>query len=287
MIRKDVIELIKEKYPSLTKTEKKVADFLFQNKVESQYMTISNMAAGADVADATIFRFCRTLGFEGYNDFKLELAKSTVPALAGDDRYEVYGKVKPDDSIEDMLKKLYHSDVETLAQTMKLLRAEDITLAVDLLQSAKAVYCFGQGGSLLMAMEAWGRFMTASNKFHTIQDNHHQAMAASLLEAGDVILFFSYSGATRDLIDMLPQVHGVGGKVILVTGFPQSEAAQYADVVLQCGSREGPLQMGSVATKMSLLYIIDVLYNEFCRRDMETTIANGEATTKAIAKKML
>lgn len=281
------MEIIKEKYTTLTKAEKKVADFLFLNKAESQYMTITNLASEADVADATIFRFCRTLGFSGYNDFKLALAKSTVPTLASDDVYAVYGKVKPEDSMEDMLQKLYHSDVDALTQTMQLLRAEDVKKSGDLLQAASKVYCFGQGGSLLLAMEAWGRFIAASNKFFTVQDNHQQAMAASLLEAGDVILFFSYSGTTRDLLDILPNANARGIKIILVTGFPQSDAAQYADVVLQCGNKEGPLQMGSIAAKMSQLYIVDVLYNEFCRRDMDTTIANTEATTKAIAAKML
>lgn len=287
MIRQDVMEIIKAKYPTLTKAEKKVADFLFQNKAESQYMTITNLATEADVADATIFRFCRTLGFGGYNDFKLALAKSTVPTLVGDDLYAVYGKVKPEDSMEDMFKKLYHSDVDALTQTVQILRTEDVSRAADMLQAAGKVYCFGQGGSLLLAMEAWGRFITASGKFYTVQDNHQQAMVASLLEKDDVILFFSYSGTTRDLVDILPPAQERGVRIILITGFPQSEATQYADIVLQCGSKEGPLQMGSIATKMSQLYIIDVLYNEFCRRDMDTTIANSEATTKAIAAKML
>lgn len=283
----DVIDLLNERYSSLTKSEKKIANYIFNNKIDSQYLSITNLANAAGVADATIVRFCRRLGFSGYNDFKLDLAKSSVPTLTDDETYAVYGKVSPTDSVEDMCTKLYHSDVDALTQTLKLVNEKEISGATEILQNAEKVYCFGQGGSLMLAMEAWSRFISASNKFYTVQDNHQQAMVASLLTSKDAILFFSYSGNTKDLLGLLPSAQSRGVKIILITGFPQSEASQYANIILQCGSREGPLQMGSIATKISQLYIIDILYNDFCRKNMKQTQQNVEITTKAISIKMI
>ena len=114
-----------------------------------------------------------------------------------------------------------------------------------------------------------------------------QAMAAALSTPDDVILFFSYSGATKDMLDVLRPARRRGAKIILVTHFAKSPAAAMADVTLLCGSKEGPLQSGSVAAKMGLLFIIDVLFNEYCRTNPALTEANREATAGAISAKLL
>ena len=283
----NVLERMTTLYSSLTKSEKKVADYVFANQMDAQYMSITDLAAASDVAEATIFRFCKTLGFAGYNEFKLTLAKSTVPSLSRDEAYDIYGKVKPEDSILDMCKKLYNSDVEALTQTLQKIDEEAIIRAVDIIAASDRVFCFGQGGSSILAMEAWGRFLTACSHFYHVQDNHLQAMTAALLTPADTILFFSYSGSTRDMMDILPDASKRGVKVILITHFPHCEAASYADVVLLCGSNEGPLQMGSIAAKIAQLYLLDVLFNEFCRRQLERTMTDREATTRAITNKLL
>lgn len=283
----NVMERITSQYNALTKAEKRVADFVLANPMDAQYMSITDLAASSKVAEATIFRFCKTLGLSGYNEFKLSLAKSTVPSLSNDTVYDIYGKVKPSDSIPDMCTKLYNSEVEALTQTLQKIDPDVLARAADILAGCERVYCFGQGGSSILAMEAWGRFITAASHFYHIADNHMQAMAAALLGPKDAILFFSYSGSTRDMMDILPTLHANGVKVILVTHFPDSQATHYADAVLLCGSNEGPLQMGSIAAKVAQLFLIDVLFNEYCRRSPDSTMVNREATTKAITEKML
>ena len=176
-----------------------------------------------------------------------------------------------------MCKKLYATNVAAIGQTLAQIDEENVGRAVKYLSAAQRVYCFGQGGSLVIAMEAWARFITAAPQFQCIEDSHMQAMAAALSTPDDVILFFSYSGATKDMLDVLRPARRRGAKIILVT----------ADVTLLCGSKEGPLQSGSVAAKMGLLFIIDVLFNEYCRTNPALTEANREATAGAISAKLL
>ena len=76
-----------------------------------------------------------------------------------------------------------------------------------------------------------------------------------------------------------------GAKIILVTRFSRSPGAAQADVVLQCGSYEGPLQLGSMPARMAQLFIVDVLYNEFIRRDPEQCHRNQELVANALAEK--
>ena len=76
-------------------------------------------------------------------------------------------------------------------------------------------------------------------------------------------------------------------KCILVTRYPKSPGAELADVVLECGSNEGPLQLGSVAARMAQLYLVDLLFSEVSRRDMETIRARRKQVAEALGEKHL
>ncbi|MEG0179910.1 MAG: MurR/RpiR family transcriptional regulator, partial [Oscillospiraceae bacterium] len=67
----DIMDTMTSKYNSLTKSGKKVADYIFANRLEVQFMSITALADECNVAEATVFRLCRALGFAGYNDLKL------------------------------------------------------------------------------------------------------------------------------------------------------------------------------------------------------------------------
>ena len=103
----------------------------------------------------------------------------------------------------------------------------------------------------------------------------------------DAILFFSYSGATRDMMDTLSAAREQGAKIILITRFPKSPGAVFADVVLQCGSSESPLQMGSVAAKIAQLFLVDIIFSEMCRRSMDKCFENRERIAAALSEKHL
>lgn len=286
MIRTDVLTAMSSCYNQLTKSSKKVADYIFENSVEAQYMSITALADDCGVAEATVFRFCKTLGFEGYNDFKLALAKSSGRSTMDTD-YEAVGKVLPEDSILEMGRKLHNANLSALSQTLELVDEQAVSRAVDYLQAANRIFCFGQGGSMVMAMEMMARFMTVTPHVLCIEDSHMQAMSASMLTDEDVVVFFSYSGATRDLLDVLRPARERGTRIVVVTRFVKSPAAALADVILLCGSKEGPLQSGSVAAKMAQLFIIDILFNEYCRRNPELAQRNRELTANSIANKLL
>lgn len=282
----DVIQELAHQYEKLTKSSKKVADYVFAHHRDPQFMSITSLAEECGVAEATIFRFCKTLGFKGYNEFKLALAKAQGEA-GGIQPGGAYGAVKAQDTLDEVYQKVYNSHVEVLTQTLSTLRPEEVEKAAGYLQAADRVFCFGQGGSLILAMEAWARFSTVAPNFYCIEDSHMQAISAALLTERDVVLFCSYSGATKDMEAVLRPARERGAKIVLLTRFAKSPAAAYADAVLQCSASEGPLQMGSVAAKVALLFVVDVLFSDYCRRAPAQTMANQEATTAALASKML
>ncbi len=278
---------ISNNYFHLTVSEKKVADYVLAHKTDVQFMSISELADESGVAEATISRFCRRLKLKGYNAFKLALAKATAeehggasPIMEGQE-----GEIGPQDSISELCHKLYNAQTTAIAQSMELVRPEQIAKAVDLLCDAQRVCCMGQGGSMILAEEAAHIFSTVSNKFSFMADSHRQASTVALMGERDVLMFFSYSGSTKELMELMQLARERETRVILITRFSRSPGAAQANVVLQCGSYEGPFQLGSMPARMAQLFVVDVLYNEFIRRDPVACHHNQELIADALVEK--
>lgn len=284
MSEESVAEKISAEYYNLTASEKKTADYVIAHQRDTQFLSITELAEASGVAEATVSRFCRRLGYQGYNAFKLALAKSTVTQRNSGGN-PLSGEVQDTDSLSDLCRKLFNADVNAMAHTMELIKPESIKAAADLLEQAGKVLCMGQGGSMIIAQEAAHLFSTASGKFFAVSDSHMQAIAAATMEKTDVILFFSYSGATKDMMDTLSLARKRGAKIILVTRFPKSPGAAISDVVLQCGANESPLQLGSVPARIAQMYLTDVLFSELCRRDLDGCRQSRSAIADALADK--
>ena len=112
-----------------------------------------------------------------------------------------------------------------------------------------------------------------------------QTVVLSTLSQGDAVLYFSYSGATHELLEAVEVIRNRGAKLILVTRYPNSPASAYADTVLLCGPNEQPFQFGSTSALIAQLYVLEVLLNEFIRRDPAAAEGNRQSVGKALTQK--
>lgn len=278
-----ILDSMTERYNSLTRSGKKLANYILSNTIEVQYLSINSLAESSGVSEATITRFCRQLGLTGYNDLKIALAKSERTTA---DSYDSLDTIHSDDDLSVICKKLGDSYLTAFKETKEQLDEAAFMQAVDMLSDARHVYCFGQGASSIMAMEAWACFSVVTSTFTHIADSHMQIIAASLATPEDVILFFSYSGSTKDLQELFTVAKERSVPIILITHFRNSLAAELADVVLICGYNESPIQSGSIAAKMGQLLLIDCLFYTYCCKNSETNAARV-ATSEAVSQKLL
>ncbi len=281
----NVFETISSQYFDLTHSEKKVADYVLGHRIDAQYMSISELAEECEVADATISRFCRRLGLPGYNAFKLELARASMDARAALPRTPALSISS--DGFAALCKQVLGDNISALEQTFQLVDREALRQAVDLLEQARRVACIGQGGSMVLAMEAWTLFSMVSSKFIYVPDSHLQINTLAGMEPDEAVLYFSYSGSTRDLQDALEVARTRQVPVILVSRFPKSPGGQQANVVLQCGVNESPLQPGSVSARMAQLLILDLLFQQLCSRNRDQVDERRSRIAEAAAKKHL
>ena len=280
--KESVFVHIGTEYYSFTPAEKKLADHILAAQDCISRMSISELASACSVADATVSRFCRRLGYKGYPDLKIAIANASVHRLEDN---PLSGEITQEDTLEAISHKLLNASSMAMAQTREVLNLNAVAQAATLLRNSTSVLCMGQGGSMLIASEAAHLFSTISGKFRPVSDSHMQAMAAAMMEPTDTILFFSYSGSTLAMLDTLKTARERGARIILVTRFPNSPGAALADIVLQCGANENPLQSGSVPARIAQMYLTDILFSEFTRKNLDEAKESRNRIAQALAAK--
>ncbi len=284
---RNIVDIMLMQYDTFTAAEKKIVDYVLAHQKESQYMSITELSAACAVAISTVSVFCRKLKLAGFNDFKIELARANIITARPHALSAENMDIVSDDSAGDVMQKTFNRNQETLRRTAHMLDENEVERAVALLDQAKQVICLGQGNHAAIAMAAWGQFATASSKFKVMEDSQLQMIALSTLTKDDVVLYFSYSGANLEIMDAVEVIRAVGAKLILVTRFLHSPAAEFADVLLVYGAEEKPLQYGSAGVLISQLYIVDVLMSCYCMHNMEEAEKHREFIGKVLAKKHL
>ncbi len=240
-------------------------------------MSITQLADECIVADATVSRFCRRLHLKGFSILKLELARLTAsnsPRSSDSDLRTIHGRCQ----------EVGRLSADAVQQTVSLTDPSLIEAAAALIESADRIMCVGSGSSMIIASECAYLFSNVTNKFISIADQHTQIATVASMKPQDVIILFSYSGATTGGLQLLELAKRKKIKSILITRFSKSPAAKLADVVLPCGSDEGPYQHGSVPAKVAQLTVCDMLYQEYCYRNQEICEENIHNIASALAE---
>ncbi|MCM3733471.1 MurR/RpiR family transcriptional regulator [Fictibacillus nanhaiensis] len=273
--------LIPSIYKSLTKAEQKVADVITADTHEAVYYSVTDLSEKADVGETTVIRFCRKLGYKGYQEFKLAVAQNLV-----NPNESVYGKIEDTDSIDVIAKKITSQNTGFIQDTLGLMDQNNLEKVAKKLLNARKIYFFGVGSSGITATDAKYRFMRIGFNVDCVVDSHIIAMNAALATEEDVVIGISTSGSTKDLVDAVRIAKENGAFVICLTNHNRSPITKYADEILLAASRETPLQGGSFAAKMAQLHLLDILTTVVLLQQKEQSIQAIEKTAKAVLDKM-
>ena len=280
----DYITKIRSAYNQFTKAEKKVADYILKNPKKVLFMSISDLAEACDVGDTSVFRFCKTMNVKGYQEFKMMLSLSMrsndSPLTDSEDT-----TITLEDNISELAKKVLTENVSAIQETYSLIDVKQMTSAMDALSTARRIVFFGVGTSMLTAMKAMNKFLRIEPKVICNMDANMQLITASTLTAQDVALIFSYSGSTKDTVEIARSAKAAGAKTIVITRFTKSPLTEFADIILLCGANEGALQNGSTSAEISQLFLVDVMYSEYFRRHYKRCKPNWDKTAQSIADK--
>ena len=272
--------VLRSAYGGLTKSERRIADYIVDHTGEVMEQTISDLAVHAQSSEITISRFCKKLGCSGLKELKLMLAAelSAAPQKA-------FHVIQTGDSGWDVAAKVFANIAEGLQDTLSLLDYDALDAAARLLLKARRIYVFGFGNSATVCMDMATRFLRLGLAIREYADSHMQVTAAALMTADDVVIAVSHSGATKELLQSVQAAKKAGARVIVITSHGQSPLVALADICL-CGmGREVQYTSEAGASRLIHMAIGDVLYTRVAMQEESVFRDNMEKMRREIGKK--
>ncbi len=249
----NILSTIQTSKSSLRKSEKKVAEYVLKHPEKVIKSSITSLAEKADTSEPTVIRFCRQIELSGFMDLKLKIAQCMPQAR------QSLENVDFDDSVPEVVNKIFHSAQETMSSTYRHLNMEDIEEAVDILSKAERIEFYGAGGSGVLACDAQHKFFRLGIPCIAYVDPHMQSMSAALLCERHVVIVFSHSGATTDTIESARIASSSGAKVIGIQGEEKTPLSKYCNIVLASNSEEVALRLAPMTSRLAQLAIVDAL----------------------------
>ncbi|MGE5553576.1 MAG: MurR/RpiR family transcriptional regulator [Betaproteobacteria bacterium] len=274
-----VLNRIRDLQERLSSTERVVAQFVLERPREVVFSSITELADSLNVGETTVLRFCRKVGFKGYQEFKLSLASSLGEGAVA--TTAVLEGVAP-----DPLAALAEENIRAIRETAAVCRAEALTAAAEALVNARRIHFYGVGSSGVTALDAKYKFLRIGLMADSFPDTHLQAMAASSLDRQDAAVGLSVSGSTKDTVESLKLARQAGARTISITSYARSPITRYSDVVLLMATRESPLQGGGYSAKIAQLHVLDLLATTVAEKLGRKALLYRERTAKAVLDKL-
>lgn len=262
--------------PELPPSERRVAEVVLHRPVEVVSAPISQIAAWAEVSQPTVIRFCRRLKCAGLPGFKLRLAGDLGAGIPF-----VHARLAPGDDLGSLIGKVFDHAVAGLARGRDALRPDVLARAVDLLDGASRIECYGLGNSGVTALDAQMKLFRLGTPTLACTDVQMQRVAATLLPSDAVALFISNSGRTRPLLEVAELARRTGATLIALTrsGSPLAEAA---DLLLPADVQENPEVYAPMVARLVHLTLIDVLTVALALRKGPEALGRMEAAKASL-----
>ena len=266
---------------SLTPSARRIADYVLAQPQPVTELSIAELAQQANVGEASIIRFCRALNFKGFQDLKMKLAIE-VATPHDTEKHMLDTELTADDDAEHIGRKLQQTINNVLGETLNLLDFSELEAVARALQQQKRIYFFGVGSSGITAGGAKNKLMRIGFDVDALTNNHFMYMKAALLNSDDVAIGISHSGTSKETIKALALAKECGAITVALTHNPLSPLAELSDYVLINGNRQGQLQGDSIGTKITQLFVLDMLYTLLVRDNPQHTRQQKYKTTQAL-----
>lgn len=262
VLRGAVLARVRASYQALSPAERRVADLLEASAGRLLRLPIGSLAAEAGVSEATVVRFCRSVGYAGLRELKLELAgELRAPARV------VHHSVDPADDTLTLITKVFRSDMQAIEDALATLDDAAVEAAVTLLWQAPRIVCYGSGSSVAVTQEAFYRFLRLGLPAAIETNWHMQATSAVHLPPDAVAFAVSRTGTTAQTLSALRWARRAGAKTVVLTTYRGRPVSALADVEIIAGASDDSIRPESIATRIAHLAVIDAISVALAMRD--------------------
>ncbi|MGL4522778.1 MAG: MurR/RpiR family transcriptional regulator [Bacilli bacterium] len=265
---KNVVTYIESRFNTFTTTEKIVAKFFIQNKSEQDF-SARTIAHTLHVSEATLSRFAKKLGYEGYREFIFEYVKALAPQEAN---------VECDDMRHQLLRDYY----DLMNKTFSLYDDLQMQKAIEKMRQARVIYIYGIGNSGIAAQEFQLRLMRVGFIVNAFTEAHMMKFNAAIVDEKATVLAISMSGETEEVVAAAKLAQSNGAHVICVTSNAESTLHALADATLFIAVKQN-MEMGqNISPQLPILLVMDLLYSHLMMNDYANMMSKQNETLRAI-----
>lgn len=269
-------------WDEFTKKERIIKGYIQENMNTVASLSIGELSERTGASKATISRFCRRLGYSNFRDFSLALAQETTAN---------YSRINEDltnvSSAEDIAAAVLNTERKALDQTLEMLRTTDLNALADVILKARRVIVFAVGGSACVAMDLYHKLCRLGVSCMMQSDITFQKVLAAQVEAEDVAWIVSLSGYDAEMIEIARGVREKGATVIGMLNDYNSPLSKLSDYTLYGAFLNNYMYTGTTESRLSLMYITDVLYTILSIRGAPNTIQKLQETRLILTERAM
>ena len=278
MSSKSCLIAIKNKYLSLTGAEKCIADFITNNSEAVTHMSVAELAERAGAAKSAVIRCCKSLGFDGYSELKINLAGE----LSKNKELNYIPYIYPEDNSGDIMEKIFSANIKTLHDTIDKLDRNILNDTVELMKGANMIYIYAIGTSSGIAADFQYRLMQIGYNALCVTDVPAMKISTLNIKKGDVAIGISHSGRTVATIEALKLARENGAKTVCITSHPQSEITKHSDYPIEIYCDEINYPMEAISARIAHISVIDTITIALSAMDFDNAIKRSKRTHELI-----
>ncbi|TLS50919.1 MurR/RpiR family transcriptional regulator [Paenibacillus antri] len=275
---------IREVIDQVNPSERKVAAYILEHPQDMIEQSVAQLAANSGASQAAIVRLCKSLGVKSYQELKLKVA-GDLQERKHESSATGYSDIQPNDSIQSIIESVSNNNIQSIRDTVKIVDAAAVERAVAALNGAKRIFFFGVGASNLIAMDAQQKFLRINKTSLSFPDPHVQLTSAVTMTADDAAVGISYSGETSEIIRALTIAKEHGATTISITKYGDNTVSRTADIPLFTSSTETEIRSGAMASRISQLNVVDILYIGVASRNYDSAVTYLEESRRAIRQR--
>ncbi len=258
---------------SLSPSLRRIAEVIRERPQIVLESTINELAATCDTSVASVVRFCRAIGMDGYAQLRVALATELGKESAQFGVYAEYGaEVAPGDSLEEIARKISSLELMAIDETVGSLDFDVLERVVGRMDSAARVLLYGVGASQFVAEDLQHKLFRIGRDAFVFSDPHEAWAGASLPVSGVVALGISHLGETKDTLEFLRIARENGAFTVAITGVPGSSVTAVADESLFTRARETTFRAGAMVSRIAQLALVDCLFAGIAQRRYHYTV---------------
>lgn len=265
-------------YRNLSAAENQVREYILKYPKKVLEYTVYDLARESFTSPATVVRLCKKIDIRGFTRLKVLLAEEIK--YFQDIKLNLLDSttIEKDDTPRAVIEKITNIAVKTIEETRVLVNEKQFMKVVKLLEKAVIIDFYGVGASHIVAMDGLFKFMRIGKNVITYQFYDRQYVQAVNSDASHVGIIISYSGETKEMLQIAGILQKNGTPVVAVTSCGENSLNRIADYNLFVTAKETVFRSGAMASRTAQLYIIDILYALYCSLHYDETIQRIQQT---------